>query len=733
MKTVCSFLLLALLWSPALSYAEGSISSDKLESLTSRELVKLLSDTDNRNMAFFHLWNRSSKELYKNIEEFSERHYSPEVIVCPQPNGNEPLYMVLDSFFFPEPIWGNSAYKIKNEEKLFPVEDARAMYTSLKDPGFVLFNADGESVGPYGGNNVIYSPGIVKDINGDGLIERADHTNYHSDRSSSFKGPYYTTIFQVSTILPKPKVLLTVLYNRGKNEWSYRFADPDGDGVFDIKLGTMTTDGLKVKAIFRWDKAKGKYVGVNGDSGAHFVRMENENIPEQIKKFDKEVPEFPADPDYVDYDSRDWQTWSLKGDSMIKTRLPEGFWKLDPKQGALALSEANRYPGHKEIYRIAMDDLDGQAPPESGSISFSTAYSQYFLRADPVESYLVYLRSNTNGGIFYNYGNNRPPYDIRICKLSYKNAKHLSDTLWWLDRIRTQRVIKSNTISIEMGPTNDGIGSIIMRPSGKSPIIEYTGTTWATQSIAERWRSDYNRDTFLNLSEFLISSFLTERLGANWSQYDQNQSWDTEGSPQYQTEALARTREFAEQIIEMFTLDETAISYGLMCRAVHFAGDFTLAHLAQQLKEIEAQLPESKNGPRTYEIVMAEMDKVNNKIPGADHITRKALGKKWDRLWKESKDLRTSTGASGIENLRNAIKVSLKQIELVNDAEALQKWASSKDQGFQWALQQLRKIDRKRYVSSLEWQLKESEGYWAQKIFAEIASIDPERAKELKK
>ena len=144
-----------------------------------------------------------------------------------------------------------------------------------------------------------------------------------------------------------------------------------------------------------------------------------------------------------------------------------------------------------------------------------------------------------------------------------------------------------------------------MRASDKSPVIEYTGTTWATQSVAEQWRSYYTRDTFLNLSLFLISSSFTERIGNRWSQYDQNQSRDAGGSPQYKAEELTRMSEFAEQIIEMFTPDETAVSYALVYGAVRFAGDLTLEHLAERLKEIEAQLPKSKGGPQTYEHVMS--------------------------------------------------------------------------------------------------------------------------------
>ena len=71
------------------------------------------------------------------------------------------------------------------------------------------------------------------------------------------------------------------------------------------------------------------------------------------------------------------------------------------------------------------------------------------------------------------------------------------------------------------------------------------------------------------------------------------------------------------------------------------------------------------------------------------------------------------------------------KIRLAADLGVLQKWACSKEDGCQWALQRLRAKDSKRYVAALEWWLANSEEKWARQAYDALAESDTVRARQI--
>ena len=95
--------------------------------------------------------------------------------------------------------------------------------------------------------------------------------------------------------------------------------------------------------------------------------------------------------------------------------------------------------------------------------------------------------------------------------------------------------------------------------------------------------------------------------------------------------------------------------------------------------------------------------------------------------------LYSDTGADDVRALGDEIDLSLKKIRCAGDPGALQAWAASREAGFAWALQRLRIEDRKRYVSALEWWLKNTKEEWVRQAFDSIAQEDSARAVEIAK
>ena len=746
-------------------------------------LVKKLLDPKTRSRAFYELRRRAGKGEYEeddwkmpDYDSFIENHYDPEVVVCPQEGGKPPIYVVLYGFLSRDSVSLDDGYQITDPSQLFPPLETAPKKRSWDIAAIDAFTATGRRVAPFGGHNCLEKQGILADINGDGLVERVEHLPCGVD------GVDTADVLLVEIVKEEAERIFAVLYNWGEDEWDYRVTDVDKDKIFDIELGPKTPKGIKKKVVYTWDRRTRKYVGPIGKKGDHYRVLDTTSVWKEFKRLKREKTKFPKDPDFVDEHDMDDGPWARKGkkkpspkevskpyryaslqaltnkelvhymgkgknmyelewDAILKTRVPEDFWKVDPKSAALSTADVNRYPAHQQRFRLAIDDRDGRKPPAVCSVSFSYASARcynaidchYFLRVDPNESYLAYVRSWEGGVVFYNFVHNRPAYDFRFCKLAYEEAKHIAHAIWWLDRVRSRAERSSNSSGM-MSSTADGRGTLIVRSKDGNELISVSDTIWAGQ-VSERWREDYDRETLLNLGAFLITSAFPERLGERWSTFEQKHSHDVlarqKGAPQYAEEELKRLRTFTEKFLNLFSADQTKISYAIVAQATRAVGDLTYSDMAEKLRSIQQTLPPSEKKMRTYKEVQAEIDKIDDKMD--DPKAYRKLRDKRSALHKELMSILNDTGANRVSAVQKALDISLKKLRATNDPDALQKWASSKDPGCQWALQQLRGSDKKRYVASLEWWLKNTKEKWVRQVFEEMTQIDPQHAAELAK
>lgn len=747
--------------------AEADDEQIPFSKLSGQELVQRLLDEPSRPRAFYELWRRDAPDKDKGFDSFAFGHDAPAVVVCPQEKGQLPIYLVLYDFLRST---GESRadYPLEKPEELFP----SAARKTLDRPAIEAFTASGRRIQPFGGNNVL--DGFLADVNADGLIERVEVTNY------GVKGVEHVQVLTVSTVKAREQPLFSVVLNWGAPEWTFRLTEPDGSRFSNIEAGPRTVAGFRPKAVWKWDPATRKYVGPKGQAGDHFRVIDTARIWRELQRLQREKLSFPKDPDAVSQsDGREteeagsappgaaaragelYRYRSLRGASQadlmqfmargrseydrelkaqVRERLPADFWTMDAKSAALALLNENRSDTHRAHFQVSLDDRAKTEPPIRCTIAFSNSSARcynavdarYFLRVDPQESYLAYVRAWSGGVVFYNAVHDQPAFDLRLCPLSYEDARKIADVIWWLDRARSRSEGREGGAD-RMISTGDGSARVTLRADGR-PSIERSGILWAG-FLAERWSGNYDFGAFLNFTGFLLREALPQRLGNDWSRFepkhDQNILARQASAPAYSEEERKRLRELAERFLGWFTPEQDRISFSIVAEAAQLATAFGLDSALARLREIEAALPAEGPKKRSYEEVSKERSKLPYPFEVEDRKARKEVEQRRAVLQAEIDEILASSSADSADHLRAATAFAVQALAVCNDAEKLQAWATSQAEGQQWAMQRLALVDRKRYAEAVEARMRQADGTAARQFFAELKQADPARAEAI--
>ena len=695
------------------------------------ELIQDLQQGETRGRAFYELSRRAKGDEADSWEKFLDGHRNIEVVVAPQGDGKEPIYVILYDFLSRTLFSRETDYPVIDSSELFPpVKNATERRGNR--PAFDAFTAKGERITPFGGNNVL--EGSLSDVNGDRILERVEVQRYGVDKVEDVQ------VLEILAVKPTAEPLLRVLINWGAEEWTYRLNDARGDGIADIELGPRTGESMKTEVVFRWDAKVGAYVGPEGTKGDHFRRLNAGGVHKQLKVFQSAKLTFPHDPDYVEGvvmsgtvlgssslkkekpvppAAKPYQRKSLaevsdaellrrmgrgkaayeyEDEVGVRKQVPAGFWTMEPKRAALAVVEGSRSAEHRAAYELAVDDRGGVAAPETGSVSFSSSSSRcynavdgyYFLRVDPKGSYLAYARSWSGGVVFYSVVHDQPAFDLRLCPLSYEEARHLAQTIWWLDRVRSRRIVDDGTLGdfSMMHSTADGRGRVVLRDGAGAPVVERNGTLWSGEP-SERWNGNYDHEVFVNFSGYLMSDVLTRRIGKAWTEAEPKNEQDTlsrqEHGPRYSEAELKRIRALSAQFLAWFSLGQDRVSFGIVTCAADAAGTLVMPETRTVLGKIVELAP-------------------------------------WATVVKRADEVNEAT------LLRTVAQIALRKIKTDGDAAGLYSWAITEQPGCQWAMQRLASVDKARYVEALEVWMGRVRAAGARQIFEEIRRVAPERA-----
>jgi DNA-binding transcriptional ArsR family regulator len=734
--------------------------------LSGKELIKQLADDKSRPRAFFELLRRAEPGKHADFKKFEFGHYNSRLLVCPQGKPQPPIYLVLYGFEGgPETESSSDAYVIKKPSELFPPTPPGPGGAAEMEPAICAFTAEGRVVRPFGHDTVL-SHGTLADINGDEIVELVDSMTY------GVEGGGTATILTVWAVKAKAEPLLTLLLNWEKDEWTYRLADQDGDGVSDIEAGPRTAAGFMPKAVWKWDRAKRAYVGPRGEVGDHFRIINGANLWKEFRRLKAAQLTFPKDADAIaahDYrpeksptpipsaaPTEPYRYTSLKdatdaelirfmaqGKSEFyreaetaRHHLPEHFWTLDAKAAALAWVEANRTEKHRVHYQIAIDDRDKAEPPIRCTIAFSDASARcynavdghYFVRVDPDDSYVAFAGSSAAGVVFYNAVYDQPVFDLRICPLPYDRARQLAHVIWWLDRVRS-RAVSTDSETERIITTGGGRGHFVMRVKDQAVIDHANGLG---SGLNDSWTENYTPETFLNLASYLITNALPESLGQAWSQFEPTEQRSSEmreaSAPVYTEAERKRLQEFTERFLSWFSVSQERISFPILSVVAQFAGDFGIVSNAPRLREIEAALPSPAPRKRTFDEISAEQSTLPQPFDIKDPKKRKRIEEQRAALDAESDAALYDDISGSPDLLRQALTVSLRKLAMVTDVARLSTVAVSDADDGQWALCRLAQLDRKRYADALETLIRETKAKWARQFYAALAQVDQTRA-----
>ncbi|HEV7406146.1 MAG TPA: hypothetical protein VGO11_24580 [Chthoniobacteraceae bacterium] len=677
--------------------------------LSGQELVRMLPQEKSRLRAYYELWRRSHEEEDDGLEEFEEDHYDLNVIECPQGEGKPPVYVILHGFLGSEP----------GEPPKKPPTFADRLVPRKAMEAIDVITADGRLVDPFGGNNVL--DGVMTDLNGDGLIDRAEVTNYGID------GVDHVQVLSVGTVGEKAQPLLDILLNWDNDEWTWRLTDADGDGVADIEAGPRTAKGMVTKAVWKWDRLSHAYVGPKGGPNDHFRVLDGTKLwPElqRLQQADLRLPhdldgvaeadlppppppeEAPAAPPrLVDREKDEPETPGRPP----RSALPKDFWSTDAKTAALAMLNGTSR-------RFRYEEGDDAKPPASCSIAFEVVAAgcfggsdaQCFLRVDPQESYLAFGRTSMGGETFYHPLRGRPTEDLRYAPLPYEDARQIADVIWWLEKARGRSNRGGGMFS-----TSDGQGRLAFRAGGRL-VFEHAQTTWSTLD-EDRRRTAERPELAFNCAAYLLAHAVPERLG---------KAWEPPIEPR-----MKDLQELGERFLSWYSPGQEKISFALVADAAELIGAGGSATAQEKLKAIVKALPPPDAPRRTFEQISADLTQVLQPIGVVIRAQRRGLQERRRALEEEMQASMHDPRTGSADRLRTTTTVALRQIALAQDGARLLVWASSKEAGAAWALRRLEEIDRPRYVEALVAWARGTD--WPRDMFDKLAEVDPARATTL--
>lgn len=732
------------------------------------------------------LYEMTGRRKGQNFAEFEEEHANLRVTRCPQRGSAPPLYIVSH-----DPEWKASRfdmpgdYQIRRPDELFNVRRLAPGAGSggrvrLVDQPLQGFHANGKSFTPFDGDNMITN-GYLLDVNGDGIVEMLD--TYNSGVASSHNT---VEVLTVQTAELKPRHLLTVALNwhadtadTPENRWSWdiRPADAGNGKGWQVVLFPSTGSADKPGAVYQWDAAQQRFTGPEGGKGSHFARL-----PDGHEKSDPAL-ETPRDQGGLGYAVKEAPSASLeeaalgRGPTVIAPpparpyvkqsraalthaemftfmgpgrswhdhfqalvshdRVPQKLWSLPPRDAAFELVELNRSEQQRTNFQLAMEDRDGQRPPEEGALHLSHSSSacynarhwEIFLSFHPGDSWLACARTAHNGAASYNALHDGTYYDFEWHELNDQDARHMAHTIWWLDRVRSRERDRGRSRRSMISSTADGFATLKLRAAmAAKPLLDLNGEVFASD-ITQRWQDGYNKEIALNFACLLLEKELPPRWGGSrdFLQTGLPVLRGQGDAPPEPTTTKAR-QEGTRMMLERFMqrLDQPpALPPAFLQRALIAAAETGLP-LDDVVQRLETrQQPPSQNenelrelerrmkaaGPRpALEPILPSIDFGGTDPFGSDSKQKpESDAEKQARKLAEQRrddDLRAFELRQQLEDdlsfmLRNTLPGVKRQTIARDDVAALKAWAASHETNAAWAMRRLQELDKTAYVDVL--------------------------------
>jgi hypothetical protein len=755
------------------------IAKIKWKDKTGAELIIDLQNNTLKRLAMEELISRNNKDNHKNKGFFLNEEVNLKVIKCPTEKGFIIVVLHDPSWSFNTDNGYENKYQINNPREIITLDDKDNSKLNLCNKQIIVaFDNFGNLITPFGGNNMI-DKGIFLDLNKDGSIERASFTRYTPPQ-----GVNNIMVLEIYVVSEKPKPLLYVLYNYGADNWDYQFVDRDKDGLFEIEFGPKHKDSIKPEVVYQWDNILKAYIGPKGKDGDHFRRIDDyAGLWATFEKFETEKTVFPiinsnsekmnfieiTDEDsaeseqtrrikankrvlnsgepyqytsLIDLSDKDLIAFGRAGKGYNDTPemknlfsgIPKNIMALDPKKAALKIFNANRSKENRNSFKAEFDDRN-EIPPNAMSLHYTYHSSRcygafdknYSLFISPEKSYLAICVKSEAEFVFIDYREKPHRFNITNIQLSYEEALFVGQTIWWLNQIRTWQENSEDRSGLFSMSTADGTGAFLLKTQADSVAESINGTIWGFNNHVERFSAAYDKEVFLNYVDLIFDKLIDVVI--------QNRNvTENQIQPKISTKQYLEIEENAfhnncYQILELFlTAPNHHISTPIALEAIIAAGSYQSKICLPLLKKIEEHLNNQKKFRSITDVKqdLSALKILKNQIENKNEDKKIELRKQERALSLELISLNNNFfGEAYVENLRKALKISLKKFNVADNITKTFEWACSHEEDYMWALNHLKALNQEKYLEALQWWLKdESSKNWRSQIYEEIKNIN---------
>lgn len=368
----------------------------------------------------------------------------------------------------------------------------------------------------------------------------------------------------------------------------------------------------------------------------------------------------------------------------------ETLWNTDPKAAALAFADTNRMPAHRKLYRLTTDRDPAIKAPDAGwlvldsgsSICYSNTQTLTILRFGVEHPFLLHTGANMVGAVGHNPYTDRYSHSLRRIPLSNHEAGFIAHTVFWLEHIHSECNRKGLINECAIMSTGDGFGMLDWFV-GKQAPSQIRETLWSYSSIACRWKNDYNSETGLNLTNYLLAEALRERLGKRWDTghdltYNSGFTSLNERLKPHESEA---DRKHLSEVILTGIADHFGDPWptAALIALANCAGDAGLSNTLPALEKLAAQLP-----PPTADEM--ELDALKDRFLSAYKAPEDPEEKK---PWERYESLRDQLDDVFHPRLRRPLNQAIQQLRALDHPAELVEMAKSDASSAIWALQQL--------------------------------------------
>ena len=289
-----------------------------------------------------------------------------------------------------------------------------------------------------------------------------------------------------------------------------------------------------------------------------------------------------------------------------------------------------------------------------GGDDYGQRTSDFLVRCSPEESHFIEATVRSGTASF-----EKPPQEFRYCELEYEEARHVVQTIWWLNRVRSwpprERGPHGDTwdsSGVGFGYNGLGFWEIMHADTGSSEGFLANVYVFA---VSQQWNGPWTKSTFLTFATHILDVELPQHLGERWSRQGPERIEETRVSEEdpfahlgeEERTALAGRLEWA---LDRFSLDERDISFTLVARAAEMAAEMGLGDVLPRLRAILERLPAPGPTERELREVIRKQEEKHRSGEDARHeisplderrwSLEEQLGKKGQRMMELRQVLR---------------------------------------------------------------------------------------------